>query len=262
MADYRHIRRPGQKKTRRGKDMHTKKNDFSGRGCLNQLHGKQKIQYIWDYYKLPIVICLIFIYILGYTLYGHFTKKETLLYTGLVNVNAGEQLTGELSGGFLSSLNADASKTELKLYTGLYLTDDPGDPNHEYTYASRMKIIASIDDERLDIVLMNKEAFDAFSQNGYLSNMEELLQKLDSATIARLTPYLAANTVILKDNADDLLLDRSLAYEAVTEEYPMGLLISQEGLFKKAGFEDDVYLGAIKNSPRMDIVSEYIKYLF
>ena len=74
-----------------------------------------------------------------------------------------------MSSGFLDSMNADTSKEELKLYTGLYLTDDPDDPNHEYTYASRIKIIASIDDEQLDIVLMNKRAFDAFSQNGYLA---------------------------------------------------------------------------------------------
>jgi len=30
------------------------------------LHGKQKIQYILDYYKLPIAVCLIFLYIIGY----------------------------------------------------------------------------------------------------------------------------------------------------------------------------------------------------
>ncbi len=229
---------------------------------LKHLHGKQKIQYVWNYYKLPIVICLIFIYIIGYTTYGHFSRKDTLLYTGIVNVSTGEQLTGELNGGFLDYMDVDTSKIELKLYAGLYLTDAPDDPNHEYTYASRIKIIASIDDEKLDVVIMNKEAFDAFSQNGYLSDMEELLQDMDSDSLAVLKPYLVTNAVILEDNADDILLNKSLSYEAVTEEYPMGLLISQKGLFKEAGFEDDVYLGVIKNSPRMDIAIEYIKYLY
>ncbi len=236
--------------------------EFPGRNCLKNLHGKQKIQYIWDYYKLPAVVCLICLYIISYTLYGHFSKKEALLYTGMVNVSAGEQLTAELGSGFLDSMNADASKEELKLYTGLYLTDDPDDPNHEYTYASRIKIIASIDDEQLDIVLMNKRAFDAFSQNGYLANMEELLQSLDSRARAGLKPFLVTNTVILEDNADDMMLDPSLSYQAETEEYPTGLLISQKGLLKKAGFEDDVYLGVIRNSPRMDMALKYIKYLY
>lgn len=230
--------------------------------CLNDLHGKKKIQYIWDYYKLPIVICLIFLYIISYTIYGRFSQKETLLYTALVNVSASEQLTDELSLGFLDFLDVNSSKKELKLYTGLYLTDNPDSPNYEYTYASRIKTVASIDDEKLDVVLMNKEAFDAFSQNGYLYNMEELLR--DTAPEARTEwePYLVANTVILEDNADEIMLDSSLSYQALTDEFPMGLLISQKGLFKEAGFGDDVYLGVLKNSPRVDMAIEYISYLF
>ena len=230
--------------------------------CLNDLHGKKKIQYIWDYYKLPIVICLIFLYIISYTIYGRFSQKETLLYTALVNVSASEQLTDELSLGFLDFLDVNSSKKELKLYTGLYLTDNPDSPNYEYTYASRIKTVASIDDEKLDVVLMNKEAFDAFSQNGYLYNMEELLR--DTAPEARTEwePYLVANTVILEDNADEIMLDSSLSYQALTDEFPTGLLVSQKGIFKRAGFDGDVYLGVIKNSPRMDIAAEYIKYLY
>ncbi len=239
--------------------MNSEKCCFSGKDCLKRLYGKQKIQYIWDYYKLPIVICLILLYIITYTLHGHFSKKEILLYTGLVNVSAGEQLTARLSGGFIDSVDDDASKSDMRLYSGLYLTDNLDDPNHEYVYASRIKITASIDDEHLDVVIMNKEAFDAFSQNGYLYNMEELFR--DSDSLAELEPYFVTNTVILKDNTDDMLLDRSLSYQAVTEEYSTGLLVSEKGLFKNAGFSEDVYLGVIKNSPRMDMAAEYIKYL-
>ena len=228
----------------------------------NSLSGKQKARYVWDYYKFPIAVCLICLYIVGYTVYGHFTKKEVLLYTALVNVSAGEQLTNELDGGFLDFLGADVSKTELELYTGIGLTDDPDAPNHEYAYASRVKIIASIDDEKLDVVLMNREAFDTFAQNGYLYNMEELLQDTDLQNAAEWEPYLVSGTVILEDNADELLQDSSLEYQAVTEEYPMGLNVSQADIFRQAGFEEDVYLGVIKNSPRMDMAAEYIRYLF
>ena len=47
-----------------------------------------------------------------------------------------------------------------------------------------------------------------------------------------------------------------------TEDYPTGLRLSQNKLFVKAGFEDDLYLGVIKNTPRIDTVIEYIKYLY
>ena len=142
----------------KGENMNSSKNSFSGRDCLTTLHGKQKIQYIWDYYKLPIVICLIILYIIGYTVHGHFSKKETLLYTGLVNISAGERLTDKLDRGFLNSLDADTSKTDMKLYTGLYLTDNPDDPNHEYTYASRIKIIASSCSSSMEAIIFIREA--------------------------------------------------------------------------------------------------------
>lgn len=153
---------------------------------------------------------------------------------GLVNVSAGEQLTDDLSSGFIDSTGTDASKTELKLYTGLYLTENPDDPNHEYTYASRIKIMASIDEEKLDILLMNKEAYDAFSQNEYLCDIEELLRDIDPEAAKTLAPNLVSN----------------------------GLLISQSGLFKEAGLTGDVYLGVVKNSPREEMAAEYISYLY
>ena len=87
---------------------------------LKTLHGPQKIRYIWDYYKLPIVVLCILLYILGYSLYGHFTHKEKILYTALVNVSASDSLTEQLSTGFLDSLDQDTSKTTMQLYTGLY----------------------------------------------------------------------------------------------------------------------------------------------
>ena len=35
-----------------------------------------KVEDIWAYYKLPIVIVLIVVYILGYAAYRHVTKKR------------------------------------------------------------------------------------------------------------------------------------------------------------------------------------------
>lgn len=209
---------------------------------LKDLHGTAKIQYIWDYYKLPIAVICIGLYIAGYIIYGRMTHKDTLLYTALVNVNAGETLTKELSLDYLDHLHANPSKETIELYTGLYLTDDETNQNFEYTYASSAKIVASIDAERLDVVFMDKDAFDAFSQNGYLYNMEEFLMQQ--------TPGLY------------LRLQSSLSYSAETAEFPMAVNLSQSNIIKQAGFNDAVYLGIIANTPRVDEVVSYLEYIF
>ena len=46
--------------------MKTKQKASVEREKLKSLHGLKKIQYIWDYYKLPILVACVILYILGY----------------------------------------------------------------------------------------------------------------------------------------------------------------------------------------------------
>lgn len=229
---------------------------------LKTLNGKKKIQYIWDYYKLPLVITGILLYILIYVLYHYFSHKDTILHTALVNINAGEYLIEELSDGFVEYMNLSPSKYKLELYTGLYLTDDEMNSYHQYAYASRMKILAIIDGNLLDVVLMNKEAFDAFSQNGYLCDLEAFLQQTDSDLYHTIKQYFVRNIIILEDNSIELQFDSSISYHAITEEHSYGIDLSYTELIHNAGFAEPVYLGILANSPRHDNVLAYLKYLF
>ena len=70
---------------------------------LRTLHGRKKVQYIWDYYKLPLAVLCIVLYAAGYMLYGRITHKDTVLYTALVNVASCFQ---PLSHTFFKSPNA------------------------------------------------------------------------------------------------------------------------------------------------------------
>lgn len=229
---------------------------------LKTLKGRTRLQYIWDYYKLPLAILGILLYIFSHILYNHLTYKESILYAALVNVNAGEILTKGLSRDFLNYMNLDLSKNKLELYSGLYLTDNELSEHHQYTYASRMKILAMIDGELLDVVLMNREAFDAFSQNGYLYDLSELISQADSGLYDIIQPDLVVNIIILEDNQDELLSDKSALYHAVTEEHNYGIDLSRTKLIESAGFGEPVYLGIVANSPRTDSALEYLKYLY
>ncbi len=240
-----------------------KESRTSVKKIFKDLHGKKKIQYIWDYYKFHLFILGIFLYIAAYILYGQITRKDVVLYTALVNVSAGDDLMEDLNGHFLESQNMNAAKYECYLYPGLYLTDDENNPWHEYTYASRIKILAAIDGEQLDVVLMNKEAFDAFSQNGYLCDLDKLLAEGNPPDLyEKLKPYLVTNISILEDNSMDLYFDDSATYTAKTEKHAMGLDLSGSPLISQAGFEDTVYLGIIANSPRKASAVSYIQYLY
>lgn len=241
---------------------HRSLESYTEREKWDSLDTPGRIRYIWDYYKLPIVIACILLYIAGYSVYRHFTHKDVFLYTALVNVAAGENLTAKLNDGFLATEQVDTSKNELRFYSDWYLTDDPASEYHEYTYATRMKVLAAIDGEQLDVVLMNQEAFDAFAQNGYLCNLEELLKQEDAELYSALQPYLITNMEVLEDNAQDVVLDPSLEYVSETTEYPMAVDLNEcSPAIREAGFEASVYLGIIGNTPRTDTALEYLRYL-
>ena len=95
------------------------------RDTLRSLHGRKKWEHIWAYYKLPIAIVLIVVYILGYAAYRHVTKKEDVLYLGLVNITAGSDLTEQLTTGFAEAQGL-TKKQQVDLLSGLLLSESGG----------------------------------------------------------------------------------------------------------------------------------------
>lgn len=235
-----------------------KKNEKTAWDSLN---GRQKLRQIWDYYKLPIAVACILLYIVGYRVYRNVTYHEPALYAGFINFAPGEKMKETLSKAL--------PQEEIKLYEGLYLTDDTTSEHFQYAYASQLKILAAIDAQQLDIVLLDKDAFDAFSQNGYLYDLEEFLSENDTGTDSSvlpgdlLQPYLVENLEILEDNADELAFDDSIPYESQTRTYSMGIDLSLGSpLFQNASLSGRVYLGILANTPRKEAVAEYLRYLF
>ncbi len=217
-----------------------------------------KAGYIWEYYKLPITVGLVALAFVCSMVYHEITKKEVLVYSALINVSAGDELASRLDEGFISAEGTDPKRAEVCLYQGLYLSEDPSPENHQYGYASKLKLMASIEAKQLDVVLMNREAYDIYSRNGYLLELDSLLSQ-DEALYRALEPSLTTNTVVLEDNAIEYALNEARRYQEVTEEAVNGLDLSPSPMFRDAGFPEPVYLGVIANSPRLPAVLRYIE---
>jgi hypothetical protein len=206
---------------------------------LAELHGRKKLEYLVDYYKFPFIVACILIYIVGYTIHGHFAKKQIVIYEAGVNVTFGENLEHALGDSFIDYLNVSPKKNTYTLYKDLYLTADTSSTYYEYTYASKIKILAAIDAKQLDVVIMDKEAYDAFSEQGYLCDLNELLYSSDELLYESLSDYLIENDGVLN-----------------------GIDVTKLTVFGEASFDDNVYMGVIENSPRKEIAVNYLHYLF
>lgn len=220
----------------------------------------QRVRYLWDYYKLPFVILFILIYIPAFMLYRQITHKDTRLFVGLVNIAANDETNRQLSDDYSAYAQLNPRKENFMLYTGWYITTDKDSPYFDYTYASQLKILAAIDAEQLDVVLLDRESFDAFSQNGYLCNMKELLE--NTSLYPALEPYIVSNVEFVEDNAKDINFDASIEFESVNKEFPMGLELTNSSVFADADYSDTIYLGVLANTPRAEEAIQYITYLF
>lgn len=221
------------------------------REAFRQMTPAAKLEHIYTYYKWYILLAVVAAVILGSAVHRAMTRKDVVLYTAYVNVAVGQDLEGALHEGYLTEAGLDLRKNEVYFYRDLYLSNDPSPENHEFAYASNMKLMATINAGDLDLVLMNREAYDLLSGSGYLMELDGLFSE----------DYLVSNTVILEDNSIEVSLGQAEEYVAVTEEAVNAIDAAQLPLFAQAGFPDAVYLGIIGNTPRLEACTDYIAYL-
>ena len=222
----------------------------------------QKADYIFAYYKLPLVLIFIAVVAIGSVVHYQLTHKEPVLYVGYANVVLDEpiELDEHLTSGFLAELGDNPRTQEVSAYRDLYISDAEESVDHQYSYASRLKLLASIDAEQLDVVFMNKNAYDLLSHSGFLLDLSALLAEQDAEVAAKLAPLVTSNDVIIEDNELEVQLNEADVYEAVTEVAQNALDVSGLPLFQN--LSGDIYLGVIGNTPRTETALRYILYLY
>ena len=230
------------------------------RAAFRRMSGREKLDHIFTYYKWPILLGLVLLIVLGTTLHRQLTRKEPALYLAMVNVTVGEDLERTLTEGYLARSYPDARRREVYLYRDLYLSDNADVLNHEYAYASRMKVMGAIQAQEMDLAVMNREGYDLFSSSGFLQELPELLTA-DPALGEALAPYIVSNTVVISDNGIEFQLGEAESHEVVTESKENALVIGSFPRIRDAGFPDEVYLGVIANSPRTEEAIRYLRYL-
>lgn len=229
---------------------------------LSEMPLKKRIRQILDYYKLVVVIAAIFIYILCYAGWRYMTRQDFVLYAASVNTGM-EEDTREFVLNFPSSETfheafPEASKrSAVSLSENLFLTSDSSGDYHEYVYASRLKILASIEAEKLDLVIGDAEAMEAFAGQGFLMPLDTLFEGNK-----KITDRLTEGTVILEDNHLEVLLDDSIPYHSVTKEELTAIDVTDLECFDPFREGDRVYLGIIANTKRTQAAKVFTESLF
>lgn len=181
---------------------------------FKKLSAKQKLQYIWDYYKIHIIVTVVLICAIFSIIKTVKHAGSVDLYVAYVNVAVDEDMTNALE---------DQSGLIISSYRDLLITEDPSGENLQYAYASSMKLMSAISAEKLDIIIGDSFALDNANSSEYLLDPEE---------------FIKANNPSLLDEFEALFIRDDAGQ-------PYAIDISGFSPFSEAGYTEPIYLGII-----------------
>ena len=104
---------------------------------IKDLKGKARIEYIWDYYKLPILAAICVIAFIIYMIVHFVTYKETALEIFMVNTT--NQNTEEVAAStdeFFQQEGLSSKDEEIFIDTSIQFSEDMGDSTNYYSNQS------------------------------------------------------------------------------------------------------------------------------
>ena len=194
---------------------------------FSQLNRKQKLQYIWDYYKIHIIVTAAIICILFSIIRTVQKNHDIDLYVAYVNIAADDNL--------LESID-DVTGLNISNYTNLLITEDPASDNLEYAYASSMKLMSAISAGKLDIIVADSYGIEMANNAGYLTNPKDYLESKNPALANQLENY--------------YIEDESCV--------PYAIDLSYSNIFVQAGFSEHLYVGIVASEEVSPEVSDYL----
>ena len=234
-------------------------------------HGtpKQKFTYFMDYYKWYVIIAVIVIIMGIYTVREIMSRKDTALYTCLLNtieLESAEQYNAD----FAEIINLDADKYRLIFDSSTWIDINAMDEN---TMANSQKLMAHLAAGELDIMITDSDSITNYAYQDSFLSMEELLSPeqyekyqpyfyyIDLAALEEWNEYI--------DNPDNLMLEIVFDFpdprkpEEMESPLAIGIFLDECEEFRTCYHfqSDDVVFGVFGNTSRRETVLQYLEYL-
>lgn len=212
----------------------------SEREKLRSMTGKDRLWYIWAYYKfhiLGVFIAIGIVWSIGAAMYQK--SFDTALYCVYLNNRSETELdTTPLEQGFAKYLGL--GKKELITTESTYISY--GEAATEFSYASMAKITALVASKELDIIIGDRENMEHYASMDGLSDVEAELPE-DALTLVR-------DHLIYAAGADG-------------SEYACGISLAGTRFAEESHLaQDPPILSIISNSTHKDTVVALIHYIF
>ncbi len=208
---------------------------------LKHMSARDKIWYIWEYYKFhlaAVAVVIALISVVGNAVYlQSFTTRLSL---AVINDHSGETSSTEQLEADLREVLGCGKKDIIEINTGLMATY--GDNISEYGYASMAKISALVASKGLDVIIADRDSIDHYAGADAFADLSELLP-------AELYSALESDMYGAADS-EGRMIPAAVSLEGTRFQEITGIVM------------DPPYLAVISGSPRKEAAVQMIRYLF
>ncbi len=232
---------PKQTRLNDSAEIYQQREDLSERDKLKGMTFKEKLAYLWEYYKLHALFTIVALAIIAYVVYEIITPDiETQLYVAVIDNPVEPAVLEEFEAKLSEYLQIIPEKEEVKINPQFYFSGDG-----EYSMNMRQVLVTYVAAQDVDIIIAPKSEFDSYSYYGYMYSLSDLLP---TDLYSKLSDYFYIGTQ--EDNP---------------EEKVYGIYLDEAALFKnneRISADNPYILGVVGNARRTDNSVEFIRYLF
>lgn len=208
---------------------------------LKKMSFRDKLWYIWEYYKIHMLIgCVIlfFLYALGTIFYQK--SFTTQLFFIVMNDRSGSEADYEGLANEFKTRMGYGKKDKVEVDSSLYISFEKS--TSQLDYASLAKVTAIVASKDLDVLISDSPAVEHYASNGAFLNLEEVLPA---------------------DLWDMVKDDVYMAKDENGNSFPAAISLDDSYFHEKTGTQmEEAYFSLINNSTRTDTAFEFLRYLY
>ncbi|MDE6219024.1 MAG: hypothetical protein K2G51_01060 [Lachnospiraceae bacterium] len=210
-----------------------KKSFLEEKEKLKKMTPPDRRWYIWNYYRVPILIGLVVLFIL-YQAGGAFlrSRQDCMLYCAFINQTpAGESQLARLKDDFYARENFGGLQV-ITFDTSINLTDDL------YSDASSIVFQSLTGTDTVDIVITKQSIMEQYHNQNVFLDLQDLLPPQDLE-----------------------LLETALYCDPETSN-PIGIYLKNSILPSAYGLDEDSILGVCTLNNHPDVIQDFLSFIF
>lgn len=200
------------------------------------LSTKAKIEYVWDYYKIPFIIIAVIISVIAAVIYQYVTYEPPIFNVIMFNCNHAVDTTAVGYYDFLEEEGIEYTDTAVSLTSTLNFTE-----NSSTTIYDRQTLTMLLYSGGQDILMGTGDVFLAYAEQNVLMDLREVLSE-----------------ETMKKYEDCLIFGTD---EETGETYPCAIELTGNSWLKKYDYYDSCYFGIPYGAGNLELATRFAEYL-